>query len=156
MLPGLSEAAGSQKRSGSDLRGEWTWYHAGGSRIITFTNCLQGNRGNGPEPFWSLVFRSMAKSPKEHVMWFRQVDFNSAKLYEGTPEKQVGPGHVKMRIKQSPPSRSLQFKSYLGTGQVQRGYSGLHLNLSSFARTNEETQAQKRKVTWWSMQWIIV
>lgn len=92
---------------------EWAWCHAGGSRIIKFNNCLQGNWGNGPEPFWSLVFRSLTKSPKKHVKRFGQVYFNSAKLYEGNPEEQVGPGCVRMRLKQSLPSMSLQFMSYL-------------------------------------------
>lgn len=59
--------------------------------IVKFTNCLQGSRANGPEPLWSLVFRSSIKSPKEHGKWFRQVYFNWAKLLEGPPEEQVGP-----------------------------------------------------------------
>lgn len=37
------------------------------------------------------MFRSSTKSSKEHAKRFRQVYFNSAKLYDGTPEEQVGP-----------------------------------------------------------------
>lgn len=75
--------------------------HAGGSRIIKFTKCLQGNRVNGPEPFWSLVFRSSTKSLKEHVKRFREVYFNSAKLYEGPPEEPVRSQCAKVRLKLS-------------------------------------------------------
>lgn len=113
MLPGLLEAAGSQRGSGSDMRENalGALWEAAESLTACRRIGLMGQHLSG-----ALVFRSSTKSLRKHVEHFRQLYFNSTKLYEGTCEKQIGPGCVRMRVKWSLLLRSLQFKPYLGTG----------------------------------------
>lgn len=132
MLPGLLAAAGSQRGSGSNVRENGLGAMPGAAESL-LTACggigLMGQYLSG-----ALVFRSSTKSLQKHVEQFRELYFNSAKLYEGTCEAQARPGCVRMRIKWSPSLRSLQFKPYLGTGQVRWGYSELHLKLTKISK----------------------
>lgn len=91
----------------------------GGIEIIKFTNGLQGNRINGPEPFWNAVFRSSTKSLRQHVKCFEAVYFNSAKPHEGLL-KSSWTQLYRVRLEQSLFSRSLQprYRNMQWVGQV--------------------------------------
>lgn len=62
-----------------------------------------------------------------------------------------------MRVKESPSSKRLQFKSYLWTGRCSGGIWSLTWSSlkhgSGSTRTQDETEAQRREVTWPRMQW---
>lgn len=131
VLPGLLAAAGSQRGSGSNVRENGLGAMLGAAESLT---ACRGIGLMGQYLSGALVFRSSTKSLQKHVEQFRQLYFNSAKLYEGTYEAQARPGCVRMRIKWSPSLRSLQFKPYLGTGQVWWGYSELHLKLTKISK----------------------
>lgn len=154
MLPGLLGAAGSQRGSGSDVRQNGLGALPGAAESLTACRRIGLMRQHLSG---ALVFRSSTKSLQKHVEQFRQLYFNSAKLYEGTCEKQIGPGCVRMRVKRSSPlslpSHTLGQARFSGDTQSFISSSLKYQSIS--ARPDDET-GLRRKVTWLRMQRIIV
>lgn len=143
---------GCREDPGANLGGSGPGDLLGGSRIIKFSNCLQGNRANGPEPSWSST-----KSPKEHVKWFRKVYFHSAKLPIGRDSWEASWAQIcKEYVFRS---SCLQWASSSShTCQVPSAGEQVTQSLTSsslkhWSRSVRRDKIELREVTWLRMHW---